>query len=317
MAESPIDVKSVKQALLRSGYLLESRIETLLLQEGYNVETNYPYPDPITNISRELDVHATTLVSLNVPKSLGVFGTLLIECVNNPQPIALISKEWDEEASEVSSNDEIKLSGLPAKLIVSSNPERWVALTKFLELQKHHHYYAGRIASQFCSFVQKKSGQSKGEWMASHDDGHFDAFRKLSDVVEYEIDRFYKAWLGAENRHVNLEFFYPIVVVQGDLLDVRATKRSVRLIKANYLRFKRSCVSGAQRRVYMIDVVRESFFKKYLGLVQSEINHVGRRIEDHKQLVNLSLDKIVDQVLSLPSEKKRHAAESPWFRSEI
>ena len=53
-----ISLEETKDALLRSGYLLEHRLETLLRQKDYYVETNEAYPDPETAKSRELDIYA-------------------------------------------------------------------------------------------------------------------------------------------------------------------------------------------------------------------------------------------------------------------
>lgn len=44
--------------LSRSGYLLESRLETLLRKRDYYVEANSVYPDASTGKSRELDLLA-------------------------------------------------------------------------------------------------------------------------------------------------------------------------------------------------------------------------------------------------------------------
>ncbi len=51
----------IKDALLRSGYLLESRLESILRDREYFVNANASYPDPILGKSRELDLHAQAL----------------------------------------------------------------------------------------------------------------------------------------------------------------------------------------------------------------------------------------------------------------
>lgn len=56
--------REIRDALLRSGYLLESRVEKRLREEGAYVETNASYRDPETGKSRELDVY-----SLNAEKA--------------------------------------------------------------------------------------------------------------------------------------------------------------------------------------------------------------------------------------------------------
>src|SRR5688572_10599054 len=82
-----------KTSLLRSGYLLESRVEQFLKERGYYVEANSVYPDSVTNKTREFDIYALNNHSLNDRFGNWVWSVMLIECVNNPQPIAFITKE--------------------------------------------------------------------------------------------------------------------------------------------------------------------------------------------------------------------------------
>ena len=48
----------MRDALLRSGYLLESRVENRLREHWGYVEANASYQDPETGKSRELDVYS-------------------------------------------------------------------------------------------------------------------------------------------------------------------------------------------------------------------------------------------------------------------
>jgi len=61
MAE--ISEAEMKQALARSGYLLEARVEDLLARRGYLVDANIGYPDPLEGKIRELDARAMTFAS--------------------------------------------------------------------------------------------------------------------------------------------------------------------------------------------------------------------------------------------------------------
>jgi len=83
------------KTMLRSGYLLESRISALLRGRGWVVESNSAYMDPITGKSRELDVHGIGGASIYDDErgNAFVFQHLLIECVNSPQPVLFISSE--------------------------------------------------------------------------------------------------------------------------------------------------------------------------------------------------------------------------------
>ena len=52
-----ITLDEAREALLRSGYLLESRVEALLRRRWYYVDANSVFPDLITGTTREIDVY--------------------------------------------------------------------------------------------------------------------------------------------------------------------------------------------------------------------------------------------------------------------
>jgi hypothetical protein len=64
-----ISLEEAKNALLRSGYLLESRLETELSKKGYYVDANKAYPDPETGKAIK---HPFSLQSVRQCKSLGL-----------------------------------------------------------------------------------------------------------------------------------------------------------------------------------------------------------------------------------------------------
>jgi hypothetical protein len=177
MPEKPptiIAPNEIVDALHRSGYLIEYRVEAVLREQGYHVAANTSYPDPVTGKPRELDVSATGGYPIDPDKKDFLFDVLLIECVNNPQPLAFFTKEAQAEFVHVY---DILLSGLPA-YIPGKGPYKNHAANRIapsLGLEKFHHYCEGRLASQYCSFSPKR-GTNPTEWMASHDDAHFESF---------------------------------------------------------------------------------------------------------------------------------------------
>jgi hypothetical protein len=56
--------------------------------------------------------------------------------------------------------------------------------------------------------------------MAYHDEAHFGLFKALTNSVEYEISAYYGSWRsGDAEEPINLEFYYPVVVVEGSLIE--------------------------------------------------------------------------------------------------
>src|SRR5271169_801485 len=94
MPELPvISTKKIDDALRRSGYLIEYRIEEVLRRHGYHVSANTSYPDPITRKPRELDLSAIIAERADASTKDWVFALCLIECVNNPYPLAFLTKK--------------------------------------------------------------------------------------------------------------------------------------------------------------------------------------------------------------------------------
>src|SRR5262249_44430713 len=138
---------------------------------------------------------------------------LLIECVNNPQPMAFFTRPPVFTPYEI---DLVKMSGPPV-LIKDGNKDE--TLPHFLKMWEYHHYCHNRVATQWCSFAQKDKGRPKG-WMAYHDDVHFNDIGKLCTAVEHysqkHIDDCGKFYRGL----VALHMFSLVLVFQGDLLEV-------------------------------------------------------------------------------------------------
>lgn len=79
MPELPtISKEQIADALRRSGYLIEYRIEEVLRREGYHVSANTTYPDPLTRKPRELDLSAIIGESAGSSDKHWVFALCLI-----------------------------------------------------------------------------------------------------------------------------------------------------------------------------------------------------------------------------------------------
>jgi hypothetical protein len=133
----------IRDAVRRSGYLLEYRIEQVLGRYGYMVEANQAYPDPITGKSRELDISAIRPEFITSDYRNMIWPRLLIECINNPQPIGFFTKNPGAPTAHIY---DLKFSGLPVKVKVGKH---WKKLSDFLDMEQYHHHCKGRIATQY------------------------------------------------------------------------------------------------------------------------------------------------------------------------
>ena len=278
-----INHSEAKEALLRSGYLIEARIAKILEENGYYVEANAAYQDSVTGKSRELDVYA--LSGLLVSRDLDIiFPSLLIECINNPQPLVLLTKK---PQTGFMFHEDMKLAGLPVKVLLKIKSDEWESLPEFLHMDKFLHFCKTPVATQFCSF-----SRSKDKWVALHEGNHFDAFQKICDATAYFQDKLFKNYQPEPNDLINIEFYYPVLIVQGDLIEAKLSQNSVSLRKAPHLVYRRTIIQGTEEESYNIDVITEKFFPDYLKIIENEMNQTIKRMKRHKKELYRSIKTI-------------------------
>jgi hypothetical protein len=279
----------IRDALSRSGYLIESRVGVVLRRFGYFVELNASIADPDTNKSRELDIHAIRARQCGGHRFDFIFPILLVECVNNPQPIVFFTTPPEVPSLRT---DAIAVSGLPVKVWPNTEPwNRATDLRTYVDFGKWHHYCLGRVATQFCSFA-RKGGASGREWMALHEGPHFDAFKKLGDAVDHFKEEHIGSWIIASHEHINLQIYYPILVVQGNLLELRSGRANSSVRPVKHVRFRRSVSSHSAARYYQIDVVHEKALPQLLRVIQQEIERLARLLSRRAPTVQGAVDRI-------------------------
>ncbi len=97
--------EQIKDALIRSGYFLESRVLHILHKRNYRNAPNITYPDSGTGKSREIDIYSesqrvTENLNLNYHLHFEFQHRLIIECSNNPQP-AIFFKRPDRSKETI------------------------------------------------------------------------------------------------------------------------------------------------------------------------------------------------------------------------
>lgn len=157
---SRISGDEIESALRRSGYLLEGRIYDLIRRKQIYVEANAAFPDPVTGKSRELDVYAMHLEKAGPGEFDFLFAVLLIECVNNPQPVAFFTRE---PLVDFLALREVHLAGLPVKIPAKGERDQWISLPDWLKMHRYHHYCRGRVATPVLLLSKK------GRWTGRMD----------------------------------------------------------------------------------------------------------------------------------------------------
>jgi hypothetical protein len=266
-ADEVISIEEAVTALRRSGYLLETRIARQVEKFASRLAVNFVYADPETGTSRELDIYSFGGEVSERNEFFSASAHLLIECVNNPQPIAFFSGSQT----------------LKTTPIVAARPS-WIELqpiTDYLEIADFHHHYKSMDTTNYCTFVTKKSG----EWMVTHaDEQHqeFSTLAKLAELVKAKQCR----TLEDESRPVDameicaVDYIFPILVVEGLIFDVKqGNDGSVRIDAVEHTRYRRTHIWQGARRYCPIDIVTEKQFPRLLQQINFDCKRTLARMD--------------------------------------
>jgi hypothetical protein len=297
-----ISTKQMKDAIQRSGYLLEQRVEAILTKEWGFAETSKVFPDPDTGKSREIDISAISATQIYKKGHNFIFPILLCECENNPQPVVFFSKE-----SLVSflHHEQVKVSGIPVKFW---QEDSYVSLSEFTGMGKFHHYCKGPVATQYCTFQLKKG---KSSWMALHNEEQHDTFNSLIKALDYEIAEHFDGWAlpdKVDEEGVNIQIYYPLVIFQGSLYSATLKNNQLALRKSRHIQFRKEFFLTRTNEVetYQFDVITEEYLPDYLKIIESEMEMVKRVFQRQRHDVLLSIEKIVQEAKKLGKKQKSY-----------
>ena len=297
-----IPTKQMKDAIQRSGYLLEQRVEAVLTEEGYFVQTNSVFLDPDTGKSREIDIDAISAKRIYKKGYNFVFPNILCECKNNLQPVVFFTKE---SLISFLHHEQVKVSGIPVKFWQGNE---YISLSEFTGMEKFHHYCKAPIATQYCTFQLKKD---KSSWIAFHSEEQHDTFDSLIKALDYQIGKHFDGWSlpnKLEEEEVNVQIYYPLVILQGDLYSAALKNNRLALRKEKHIQFRKEVFMPRSNEVetYQIDIINEEFLSNYLKIIDSEVSKVKRVFERQRPKVFLSIEKIVKEAKQLKKKPESY-----------
>jgi len=289
-----IPTKQIRESIQRSGYLIEQRVEPIIRQSFGYVQTNPIYKDPDTGKSCELDIFALSASILYKNKYSCIFPILLCECENNSQPIVFFITE---SFIRYLLRSDLKVSGIPVKFW-DSNHNRYTDFADFIGMEEFHHYCDTKIATQYCTFQKKKD---KSGWFALHSEEQHDTFNKLIKGTDYEIVKHFECYRlpdEVSKEDVNVQIYYPLVILQGDLYSARLHNNRLILKKERHLKLHKQFFPSHKNEpeTYQIDVIVESYLPKYLKMIEAEVDKISKVFQQKNGLVSLSIQKIIDDI---------------------
>lgn len=247
-------------ALMRSGYLMESRIVTNLAKAGYFIEPNQRIADLKTGKAREIDLIAN-LWNYEPDKlkqhKLSVSVNFVCEAKNNPNPVVLLTK-----------------------LPFSPNLEVWEALREGRTgLFKSQHTDLSfqdflvdddNIFTQYCSFKPKKN-EEKSEWVAWHPDDFYDALEKIISYCDERVE----IVNTLDDKFHRLHLYLPVIILGGDLYISDPGTISINLEKVDVGHYMHFGIRNDEQFLALVVFVTE---KRLLTFFENT-NEISRQLE--------------------------------------
>jgi hypothetical protein len=290
-ALAKISPKQMEDAIKNSGYLLEQRIEPIISKQGFFVQMNSAYRDSETGKSREVDL--TSIAAIKVYRDEFLFPYIICECENNAQAVVFFTRY---SPLSFLHHEDVRVSGIPVKFW-NEKEKKFTGFSKFTEMGKFHHYCKDEVATQYCSFQLKKD---KSSWMALHLEEQHDTFNSLIKALEYEIDRHFGNFTFPkkdEEEGLNVQVYYPLLILQGDLYTAKIKGGNLVLKKARHVMFRKEYFLATSNEVesYQIDVITEDYLRRYLKIVDSEMQQISKVLQRRRKDVRFTIDKIIQE----------------------
>jgi Protein of unknown function (DUF2934) len=303
--DSLIQPDEIVVALQSSGYLLEGRIGRLLQQRGCFVEFNTLLKDPRNDADTiELDVHGQYFEWVSEARECKsmVMASLLVECKNNSQPVALFVQPI--QIGDILNENRWHYGGFP---ISSADPETsiHVPLHRLIEMKTWHHYCTARqpLATHFCGFVRdedaenkKRQGQDKKKpldrrdwcWKADDMKQYAQSFTRLALATVLDSC----ATGAVDIPNIQLDFTYPIVVFAGPVYAVQQSSDGVQVYRVDHLQMHHAVSIGDRTELVQFDIVEEAAFLRVVEIILAELKTIATRIDRmYDRLIKSAVDQ--------------------------
>lgn len=251
-----------KENIERSGKLFEHEV-ALLLQDKFGwIIPNYAYTDIEEGKSRELDIFVITAKKLGPERKMHFLFPILLVAIKAISLVCFVRREF---MSRYTIGD-VHFSGMP-KTIYSRGNE--FELVEYLNLEKFHHFYKYRyISSQFWTPLEKDK-EKKGDYFYNS------LILPLIKAVVAEKEDHESGWyFDPEEEQVNLQFYYPIIVVK-ELWECKLKGSEPQYVKTPKIGFLARYASGKVSGSYHIDVCDKNGLKILLKTMNAEVNRIS------------------------------------------
>jgi hypothetical protein len=112
--------------------------------------------------------------------------------------------------------------------------------------------------------------------------------------------------VGRFGKHesVNVEMYYPVLVLQGQMIEVRPHKGSFATAGTAHVRCRQSLWTGTEAEDYSVDVITERYLPTFLRLVRNEVAKTASLFRRRHKEARNAIELIADAGRRLRSPRK-------------
>lgn len=240
----------ILKAISKSGYLFESEISRFLSENGFFVESNVIFQDPITNKNREIDIVAETykdFSSFDIDR-VSCKTRFFFELKNNDFPLVLLTQlQFNPNTPE----------DLFKEILTIPSGIEYDSYNAWTETLYDHNK---RFYTQYCSFSKKRNN----ELMASHPDELYTSLAKLCWYCEDESIRTTELFEELTNKYFRHWLYVPVLLIQDDLYELDNENGEPRLEKVKHSRLMLNFHYGNRPTSTIIYVVTKNYLEDWL-----------------------------------------------------
>lgn len=272
-----ISKEQIKNALKNSGYLLEDRVNKILGSLNWDTIPNTRYKDDLTGIEREIDIFALLNVCEIEEHLDHINSSLLIECMNNKEPVAFFENLPKQPNRIAALNFNV------------FNENFWNILSwaqKELNSEPNLIY-----SSQYCSFQQVQSLKKEFNegWIAMHPNEKHDSLNSLFKYIKYHKEQFKNMKNTSGSGYISGFYYRPLVVLQGELISVEQS-HDILLHEREHIKYQIPKTDN-DGRYFTIDIITENYLQRYLNYIAEEDKVIAKMINKHRE-------KLIEEIVA-------------------
>ena len=261
----------ILSALDGSGFIFEQEIATVLENNGFHVETSWPYLDQDTKKSREIDLKATRRFLISEEHKLQVFVELLVECKDSRSPFVFLERQKNKREIQNHHPKEYVFPRNHYRQTISGTSYRNVPAFEHLGLSASHYYFKEQYkATQFSKIVRKGN-----DWIANHEGTYDSVFLPMAKALEARVKSL--AGTGKTGEWRTAWLLFPVVVLRDGLMTLRIADGKRNLSERGRVTFARSMDSDVLKGDYLIDFVTSHYLQDYL---HSDVGSFAKTVAD-------------------------------------